>query len=72
MKNVAALINIESSLLAQEVMLRSMAHTDSRHAVLLQQNSASVYKNVANAITGIRAEVSGYLYENHTEENNDE
>lgn len=62
--NVDALINIESALLAQEVLLRALGNTDERSGRLLELHHRHVFFNIANAITGIRAELSGYLYSN--------
>ena len=59
---IEPLINIESSLLAQEVICRALANTDERHSRLLELHHRHVFFNIANAITGIRAELSGYLY----------
>lgn len=73
--NVDALINIESALLAQEVLLRALGNTDERSGRLLELHHRHVFFNIANAITGIRAELSGYLYSNAprtTEDSTDE
>ena len=61
---IEPLINIESSLLAQETICRALANTDERHSRLLELHNRHVFFNIANAITGIRAELSGYLYSN--------
>ena len=64
--------SIESALVAQEVTLRAMAHTDEQHSRLLELHSRHVLCNVANALNGIRAELSGLIYRNADDGSSDE
>ena len=62
--NVEPLVNIESSMVALEVQLRTLGNANDQQSRLLELHSRHIFRNIASALHGIRDELSGYLYRN--------
>ena len=62
--NVEPLVNIESSMVALEVQLRTLGNANDQQSRLLELHSRHIFHNIAGALHSIRDELSGYLYRN--------
>lgn len=58
------LIQIESSIVSLEVLIRTLANADDNQGRLIALHSKHLLHNIAGALHSIRDELSGYLYRN--------